>query len=356
MRARQLLLTALGMVLISSGTYYVLSSFSTRAAPAAPPTSTTPMFTLPGTIYVAQHGSIYTISKGSVGKLGLPQGLSYSQPAVSGDGTQLVLSAGDARFTDLFLASPKGDLGRRLTNDRGFEVAQNHWAFFPRFSADGQSVFYSWDPKNPDNAFRVDLAVFALDLKAGEGPPGRQWTVPDQFTGGDVTPQPLTGGALLYAGYSLGAAQQIQSRIWWQSGPEVAPTALTELAANCGRPAINPAGDILAMVCSPTPDKANLVVAPFAGGLIGAPLLTIDDQLTAAPAWAPDGKGLAYYAAGAGGTAFDLWWTPLSAPVAATAAPSPSPRPSPAGSGRRQVTSGLDLDTTSAPAWSPSAG
>lgn len=353
MRARQLLVTVLGMVLISSGTYYVLSSFSTRAAPPAPPTSTTPMLNLPGTIYVGQHGSVYTISKGIVGKLGLPQGTFYSQPAVSGDGTQLVVAAGDTRFTDLFLASPKGALGRRLTDDRAFEVAQNHWAFFPRFSSDGQTVFYSWDPKNPGNAFRVDLAVFALDLQTGDEPPGRQWTTPDEFTGGDVTPQPLKGGALLYAGYSVGAAQQIQSRIWWQSGPGVAPRPLTELAANCGRPAVNPAGDMLAMICSPTPEKANLVVAPFVDGVIGAPLLTIDDQLTAAPAWAPDGKGLAYYAAGSGGTAFDLWWTPLTAPVEASASASPSPRSSPPASGRRQVTSGLDLDTTSAPAWAP---
>lgn len=347
-----MLATVLGMVLIASGTYFALSRLSTKSGPAAPPTTTAPIFTPPGTIFVAQHGAIYTISKGRVGRLNLSTSTFWAQPAVSPDGSQLVVSAGDSRFTDLFLVSPTGEIRRRLTNDSAREVDQNHWAFYPRFSSDGGSLYYSWDPKNPGNTFRVDLAVYSLDLKNEQAPPGRRWTEPDAFTGGDVHPQPVKGGSLLYAGYSAGSDLQIQSRIWLQSRPGVSGRPLTELIANCGSPALSPAGDQLAMICSPTAEKANLVVAPFSNGVIGPPTLTIDDQLAASPAWSPDGTSISYLAAGKGGTGFDLWWIPTkaTATVTGSATPSPSPGVTP---GRRQVTTGLDLDATSTPAWSP---
>ena len=349
-RGRRLLVTVLGMLVISSGTYFVLSTFSTKPGPPPPPTTTTPMFALPGTIFLTQHGAIYTVGKGAVAKMNLSKTTFWSHPAVTRDGTQLVIAAGDTRFTDLYLLSPKGEVGRRLTNDSAPEVDKNHWAFYPRFSSDGGTIFYSWDPKDPAHHFRVDLAVYSLELRNGEPAPGRQWTEPDPFTGGDIAPQPVEGGGLLYAGYSASPNLQIQSRIWWQTGPGVAGRPLTELAANCGRPALSPAGDQLAMICSPAADKANLVVAPFKDGVIGPPTLMVDDQLAASPAWSPDGKSIAYMAAGKVGMGFDLWWAPL--PAATAVATSPSPRPT-AAPGRRQVTTGLDLDATSAPAWSP---
>ena len=347
---RRLLVTVLGMVLISSGTYIVLSRSGSKVGPRPPPTATTPMFTLPGTIFVTQHGSIYTVHKGAVAKLKLSPATLWSHPAVTRDGTQLVVAGGDTRFTDLYLMSPTGEVGLRLTNDAAQEVAQNHWAFYPRFGNDGNSIFYSWDTKDPVNTFRVDLAVYSLDIKAGEKPPGRRWTQPDEFTGGDTAPQPVDGGGLLYAGYSIGPDRQIQSRIWWQTGPDVAGTPLTGLAANCGRPALSPAGDQLAMICSPAADRSRLVVAPFKDGVIGPPSISIDDQLVASPVWSPDGKGIAYLAAGKAGTGFDLWWVALGAEKAVAASPLASPS---VASGRRQVTTGLDLDATSAPAWSP---
>lgn len=349
-RGRRLLVTMLGMALISSGTYFMLGRFSTRSSGPARPTASMPVFSLPGTIYLAQHGAIYTVSRGSVGRLNLSTATFWAQPAVSRDGTELVVSGGDSRFTDLFLVSSKGEVVRRLTDNRAREVDQNHWAFFPRFSGDGGSLFYSWDPKIPGNAFRVDLAVFSLDLRNDQPPPGRRWTQPDAFTGGDVQPQPVAGPALLYAGYSAGSDLQIQSRIWWQLKPGVPGTALTDLAANCGSPALSPAGDQLAMICSPSAAKANLVVVPFRDGVLGAPDLTIDDQAAAAPVWSPDGKGVAYLAPGKAGAGFDLWWVPVFPSGTAAASPSPSPA---AANGRRQVTMGLDLDATSVPAWSP---
>lgn len=360
---RQLLATLVGMVLISSGTYVVLNRLSSRAGPAPPPTAAAPMFTLPGTIYLAQQGAIYSVNRGAISKLPLSTATYFSQPAVTRDGSQLVVSAGDTRATDLYLLSPQGVLGRRLTDNRATEVNRNHWAFYPRFSADGSTVFYSWDPKDP-GTLRDDLAIYSLDVGRSQAPPGMAWTEPDPFTGGDTAPQPLPTGGVLYGGYAPGPNLQILSRVWLQSNPGSPGTALTEPAANCGKPALSPAGDMIAMICSPSLDKAQLVIAPFTRGGIGPALITVDDQLAASPAWAPDGKSVAYLAAGRAGTGFDLWWLPLTPPAATSPKPTskPSSGPSPTAAtqplvpfeGRRQVTTGLDLDASSAPAWSPS--
>jgi hypothetical protein len=90
----------------------------------------------------------------------------------------------------------------------------------------------------------------------------------------------------------------------------------------------------------------------------------LDGGLYASPAWAPDGKALAYFAPQGLAGHFQLWY--LALPVAATPSASISPSPSPSTPANAssivaptptpapvpvQVTEGVDLSATSPPVW-----
>jgi Tol biopolymer transport system component len=144
--------------------------------------------------------------------------------------------------------------------------------------------------------------------------------------------------------------------------------ALTLPQDNCAQPALSPDETMLAMICTAGGQTGRLVVAPFNGTTLGQSRTLIEGQLCAAPAWSPDGNGLAYFAATGASGHFQLFY--LTVPAVATATPSPSaapssspragatpsarPTPSPAPPVPVQVSYDLDFDATAAPAWSAS--
>src|SRR5205807_8000031 len=116
-----------------------------------------------------------------------------------------------------------------------------------------------------------------------------------------------------------------------------------------------------ALCCTRGKQPAALEVAPFNGGVLGPAKVLLDSGLYASPAWSPDGKALAYLApAGAAGH-FQLWYLALPLPAAsatastsaagASLASTPRPTTTPAPLAPVQVTQGVDLTGTSAPAW-----
>ncbi len=167
----------------------------------------------------------------------------------------------------------------------------------------------------------------------------RQWTNPTAYTGGDVGVVPLANGGVLYARYALNSKSLIVSRIVTVSKPGADPVYLTAEADDCGEPALSPDGSQLAVVCTSDTQTARLEVIPLVNGVAGIPRALINTCLCASPAWAPDGTSLLYLAPADATGHFQLWWL-NHADALNPAAP-------------KQVTTHLDFDATSAPAWAP---
>jgi Tol biopolymer transport system component len=85
--------------------------------------------------------------------------------------------------------------------------------------------------------------------------------------------------------------------------------------------------------------STSLEVASLTGTTLGPPKTLLSNCLCSSPSWAPDGSGLTYLAPADKTGHFQLWWI---AGAAGTAPKAP-----------QQVTTGLDFDGTSTPAWRP---
>jgi Tol biopolymer transport system component len=298
--------------------------------------SATSTVALAGRMFVAQGGKLYRFQNGRF--TGLTAAGGWMQPALSPDGTRLIAVKRGENYSDLYLLDTSGHVLQQLTHNASGVVEQNHWAFYPRFSADGTSVYYSYDPKDPTNSYRVDLQIYARDIGSGSV---RIWTQPNYYTGGDASPLPLKSGGLLYTKFSIDQDAKVHSQLWVQARPGSRGIALTQAA------------DDLAMVCTHSGTGADLEVAPFnaATDNIGALTVLVSDALVAAPAFAPDGQTLAYFAPAATGGPFQLWTIALTAPSPAPSTAAASASALPAAPQPRQITRQLAFDSSGPPAW-----
>lgn len=305
---------------------------------ATVPTEETANFGLPGTIYLSQGGHLYSFHGGQFSDMKLPTAHgAWSQPAVAGAG-QLLVVARASEYSDIYLVdAASGAIVKRLTNNvsPNGRVELNAWSFWPHLAADGRTVISNYDGPKTGTTFEVHLAVWSGPLS------GRiettQWTQPQAYTGGDVSPSPLPGGGVVYATYSLNEKSQIVSRIATVARPGAAPVYLTAGADDCGAPAVSPDGSRVAAICTSDTQTARLEVIPLSRGVAGVPQVLVKSCLCASPAWSADGSALVYLAPADATGHFQLWWLNHA----------DTPTPSPA----EQVTNHLDFEATSPPAW-----
>ncbi|TMD41919.1 MAG: hypothetical protein E6I89_00520 [Chloroflexi bacterium] len=291
---------------------------------------------LQGTMYVVQAGAIYRFQHGSFTQVTADDG--WTQPAAAPGGSQLAVVRREANYSDLYLLSTTGRVTAQLTHNSvpGPVVENNHWSFYPRFSPDGATLFYDYDPKDPYNPYRVDLTIFS----SPSSPASRsslQWTDPNEYTGGDVYPVPLREGGIVYTKYSIDDASQVHAQVWVQKRARSAGQALTAPELGCGQPALSADEKLIAMVCNKGSNQsAELDVATFDPTTLtmGSPATLVSRQLVTAPVFSPDGKTIAYLAPSAPGGNFQLWTVNSSGPASV-----------------RGITSDLGLDATSAPVW-----
>ena len=326
------LLAAFLMVCFGFGVYVTLGKDRTqaRAATRHVPSAKPAAFVLPGSLYVTQQGGLYRLRAGAFTQLQPADG--WTQPAVSADGSRLVLVKRQFNVSDIFLMDANGGIQSQVTHNGSTITEVNRWAFYPRFAASG-AIFFSQDqPKVYD--YRVDLAIW--EIPSGlPSTQARRWTSPNYYTGGDVSPAPLAAGGLVYSKYDVSDTGQSFSQVWLAAGPGAAGNALTLPADDCGQPAVSPDGGHLAIVCV-SGGGSRLLVAPWDGATLGAAQTLATGSALGAPAWAPDNSGLVYFAPPATGIGnFQIWWAPLT------------------GGPVKQVTTGLDLDTTTPAAWGP---
>lgn len=290
---------------------------------------------LPGTLYVVQQGAIYRFQHGNFTPITSESG--WAQPAEDPRGGQLIVVQRHTNYSDLYLVTTGGRIITQLTHDSAGQVEANHWSFYPRFSSDGTTVFYDYDPKDPYNSYHVDLSIFASPSDPGSRSSVR-WTFPNDYTGGDVNPVPLRDhGGLVYVKYSIDDQFKVHSQIWLQTRPGTAGVALTQPDADCSQPAFSPDQAQVAMVCRKGSNTmAELDVADFsaAATTLGSPSTLVSGVLVASPAFSPDGKTIAYLAPATTSGAFQLWTVASSGPRALT-----------------EITTDLALDATSPPVW-----
>jgi len=345
---RRALTTVLLLMLMAAFGFGVNRFLSTRKAAIATithvtkPTQAKPVFVLPGTLYLAQHGDIYRLSNGRFTDLEMPGNATWMQPAVIPGSFNILVVQRTAAYSEVYEVSAKGDIIEQLSNNatKSSTIQLNHWMFWPRVAADGKTVYVSYDSPKTSATYRVDFAVWKGLLDSGKLAQ-RELSVPWNFTGGDVEPTALPDGSVLYAKFQVGGGN-VFSQVVLQTVALAAPLYLTDAASDCGQPALSPDATQVAMVCAGGTGLQNtrLEVATLTGRKLGSPTVLVDNCLCAAPVWAPDGGGVAYYAPAPGDATghFQLWWI-------AGAGNSVTQKPP------RQVTDDLDFDALSPPAW-----
>ena len=240
-------------------------------------------------------------------------------------------------YSDVYLLTNSGHIVQQLTHLQSSSVEGNHWAFFPRFSADGTRVFFAYDDKVP-GTYEVDLTILSVTA-VGSGQ-GVVWTVPNQYTGGDTDPVPTRDGGLVYTKYSINDQAAVHSQVWLTPRPGAGGTPLTKPEEDCAQPALSPDGKSIAMVCRRGQlQSTELVLATFdaSSGTLGPETVLMHGQLVASPAFSPDGQTIAFLAPVQQGGTFQLWTVPADS--------SPSP------SAARPITQNVGLDSTAAPVW-----
>jgi len=308
---------------------------------ASVPTAVKPAFALPGTVYLSQAGHLYRFNAGRFTDMNLTASAgSWVQPALATPGRLLVVARA-AEFSDVYLVDARsGALVQKLTSNvapKRAGVALNAWSFWPHLAADGSTVIFGYDGPKTGLTYEVHLAVWSGPLTGKLE--SKQWTDPTQYTGGDVNPVPLAGGGVIYTRYALNAQSQIVSRVATVAKPGAPPVYLTAEANDCGEPAVSPDGTQLAVICTSDTQTARMELIPLVNGVPGVPRVLVDNCLCASPAWSPDGVSLLYLAPADATGHFQLWW--LNKATALTPALP------------KQVTTNLDFDATSAPAWAP---
>ncbi len=375
---RALAILLMAVVWVGSGVavyLYFGAQRTTLANQARKPTDVKlkqgPISHLPGTLYLAQGGSLYRLQRGSFTPvLKAPGGASvWTQPAFKPDGQGLVVVRRDYGSSDLYSVDSSGR-ETPLTHNANRAVEANHWAFYPHLSPDGGSIFFSYDRKDPANAYNVVLSVYSMPA-GGTFSQARKWTVPVSYTGGDVQPIPLPSGSVIYTKYSFdNKTNKILSQIYLTPRAGAPGKPLTAIEDDCSQPAMSPDGQRLAMICTGGKQFASLEIAHFDGSNVGPAQVLVSGQLAAQPTWSPDGASVVYFAPQGLNGHFQLWQiaTPAPAPRAAaapapsparssqTAKPTPTPTPTPTPSPSPtpqpvQLTSDLDFDATSTIAW-----
>ena len=355
------------MFAFGSGVYLYLGTLKSKVVKtrADLPTVTKPRLVLPGTMFVVQDGRLFKLKDGGFSEIGGPG--DWSQPTLTPDHTRLVAVLRNGYSSDLYLLDLDGHIVKRLTKNDSRIVDYNHWAFYPRVSPDGSTLYYSYDgPKHVDSAPGDDLSIWSMPLNGAQYQ-ARRRTDPYWYTGGDVSPLPLAGTALLYVQHSIDPSTAVHSQIRLQSRTgDLVGKPLTGLADDCSQPALSPDGTQLAMICTGGKQTARLEVAPFNGTSLGPARILLDGGLYASPAWSPDGQALAYFAPSGAAGHFELWWLAVPAIVTATPTPTATPASSASEGGAAssivvpslpatpvpvQVTQGVDLSATSPPAW-----
>jgi hypothetical protein len=370
------------MVITSFTMYFYLGGRQSKIAlPAQKPTAASPRaqaFTLPGTLYLAQNGALYSLSAGRFHQLTPEDG--WTQPSLYPDGSALLAVRRTNLYSDVYVLSRFGQVIKQETNNtaplRNPDTGARHWSFYPRISQDQNTLYMSYD--EPKFGYDVPFSIWSMPIGASIRQ-GKLWSNSIDYTGGDMQPVPLPNGGIIYTKYSYGPDGNLIGQLWYQSRAynpyspgSTSGRALTSPSDDCQQPALSPDGRTLAMICTYERQISRLVMGSWNGSSLGPLQGVITDQLVSQPTWAPDGSGVAYLSPAANAAPFQLWFLPKNAYAPPPPSPTPVPTPTPGGPHNGplpsptlephvaapvikpiQVTAGDGFDATSPMAWAP---
>ncbi|MBV8194701.1 MAG: hypothetical protein JOY80_04160, partial [Candidatus Dormibacteraeota bacterium] len=240
--------------------------------------------------------------------------------------------------SEVYLVDGSGHIQQQLSHNttKSSTIQLNHWMFWPKVGSDGDTFYVSYDAPKSIQSYEIEFAVWKGSLSGTLTQ--KQQTDPFGYTGGDVEVVPLSNGDLLYGKYNINNGN-VFSRLAIQTKPLADPVYLTDATSDCAQPAVSPDGTEVAMVCTNGTglQSTTLQVASLQGTTLGTPKTLVSNCLCSAPSWAPDGSGLTYFAPADATGHFQLWW------IAGAAGSAPK--------APQQVTTDLDFDATSPPAW-----
>jgi hypothetical protein len=366
------------MVITGTTTYLSLNNHQTRVAmkPQKPtqPTPKPKSFVLPGTLYLAQTGALYSLSAGRFHQLTGEDG--WTQPSLFPDGSNLLAVKSNGWYSDVFVMNRFGTVVRQLTDNAGpprnTHTGYKHWSFYPRLSADQGTLWMAYDEPKFDTD--TGFSIWAMPMN-GTIRQARLWSISGYYTGGDVQPIPLPAGGVMYTSYeyvNLPDGQKLSGRLWYTNRAYTNGKQLTNNEEDCRSPSVSPDGTQVAMICTYTKQVSYLTIASLSGSTLGPRKNVITNQMVAQPTWAPDGSGIAYLAPdNTAAGHFQLWFLPRDAYNPPAPSPVPTPTPTPGGPHNGplptpvhtpvptpapikpiQMTTNLALDATSPLAWS----
>jgi Tol biopolymer transport system component len=332
------------MAVFGFAVYAALGTLKSNKHEVTKPTLTQALIDLPGTVYLVQNGDIYSLTGLNFTQLKAP---AYDWVQVApGPAGDILAVAYSGMYSNVYLLNAQGGLVRLLLSESSSQYFNNHWAYYPKVSPNGATLFYVSDWVDPGSAYNVDFQVQAVPF-ADPGAEAVVWSEPGlYYQGGDVEPIPLANGGVIYAKYDIndtpgtatyGAAY---SQLVYASSPTSTLDYLTTPTQDCAEPALSPSGTEIAMVCiNNNLQTTTLWVASWNGTSLGTPLQISSGPEPASPTWAPNGKSVIYLNTllSDKSSPFQLWWVPKANSLKPGLP--------------QQVTKNLNFTATSPPIW-----
>lgn len=275
-----------GLLLVVGGR---LAGAGEPTAPTGAPVAAT----LPGRMIFARGGDIWQMQNGKVEPVTREGG--WRQPQLSPDGSRIAAVGMYASASELFALEADGSGLRQLTRNRRIPEQQSDWAFYPRWSPDGQTL-----------AFISDRASFypMLWRMNADGSGVRQITYPtnglDAIDSFSWSPDGRTIAASRY--------NAVQPQIYLIDLARPTSTrSITRSESGAFDPAWSADGQYLAYVAREGSRNSVYVIDVDSPD---HPVVVADAEMVRSPVWSPFGSTIAYI--GLSGGAFEIYSVDLS--------------------------------------------